>query len=148
MKIKTNYENINSLFDEREIRVRFSEVDSMAIVWHGSYVKYFEDGRESFGAKYGLGYMDVYAHGYMTPIVKIDINYKKPLIYGDTAIVKTTFSNTPAAKIIFNYEIRRKNDNEIIATGQTIQIFMNADRNLELLPPLFFTEWKNKNLYQ
>ena len=36
------------LTDRKEIIVRFSEVDSMRIVWHGNYLKYFEDGRESF----------------------------------------------------------------------------------------------------
>ena len=32
-----------------ELKVRFNEVDSMAIVWHGNYVKYFEDARIAFG---------------------------------------------------------------------------------------------------
>ena len=38
------------------IRVRFSEVDSMQVVWHGEYMRYFEDGREDFGRRFaGLG---------------------------------------------------------------------------------------------
>ena len=41
----------------KRIDIRFSEVDSMNIVWHGSYPLYFEDAREAFGQKYGLGYM-------------------------------------------------------------------------------------------
>ena len=50
--------------------VRFSEVDSMCVVWHGSYVRYLEDGREAFGKKYaGIGYMDMYSNGYTAPIV-------------------------------------------------------------------------------
>ena len=32
--------------------IRFSEVDSMGVVWHGNYAKYFEDAREEFGRKY------------------------------------------------------------------------------------------------
>ena len=31
---------------EKKIDIRFSEVDSMGVVWHGSFVKYLEDGRE------------------------------------------------------------------------------------------------------
>lgn len=51
------------------IRVRFSEVDSMQVVWHGEYVRYFEDGREAFGRKYpGIGYLDIYGAGYTAPI--------------------------------------------------------------------------------
>ena len=48
----------------KEIDVRFSEVDSMNFVWHGAYALYFEDGREAFGAKYGLGYLDIFRAGY------------------------------------------------------------------------------------
>ena len=40
----------------KEFAVRFSEVDSMNVVWHGSYPLYFEDAREAFGKKYGLEY--------------------------------------------------------------------------------------------
>lgn len=34
----------------KTLTIRFSEVDSMGIVWHGSYALYFEDAREAFGA--------------------------------------------------------------------------------------------------
>ena len=45
------------LIARRDFSIRFSEVDSMNVVWHGSYPLYFEDAREEFGRKYGLGYM-------------------------------------------------------------------------------------------
>ena len=49
-----------SLVNKTSLRVRFSEVDSMQIVWHGEYVRYFEDGREACGRECaGLGYMDI-----------------------------------------------------------------------------------------
>ena len=41
---------------EKQFEVRFSEVDMMNIVWHGSYPLYLEDAREAFGEKYGLSY--------------------------------------------------------------------------------------------
>ena len=41
----------------KEVEIRFSEVDSMNVVWHGSYPLYFEDAREAFGKKFGLAYM-------------------------------------------------------------------------------------------
>ena len=48
------------LKDITDIKVRFSEVDSMGILWHGHYIKYFEDGRESFGRSFEFGYMNIY----------------------------------------------------------------------------------------
>lgn len=51
MKRKTN-QQIAALTNRTTFRVRFSEIDSMQIVWHGEYVRYFEDGREAFGKQY------------------------------------------------------------------------------------------------
>ena len=132
------------LTDLREVPVRFSEVDSMRIVWHGNYLKYFEDGRESFGLKYSLGYLDVYKHNVMIPIVKISCDYKRPLEYGDTAIVETRYIPTEAAKILFEYTIRRKKDHEVAATGSSIQVFLTPQGELLLTAPEFYTGWKNK----
>ena len=132
------------LIDRKEISVRFGEVDSMSIVWHGNYIKYFEDGRESFGAKYNLGYLDVYRYNIMIPIVKVSCDYKRPLVYGDTAIIETRYINTDAAKIMFEYSIYRKSDLELMATGSTVQVFLTPEKELLLTIPEFFSGWKKK----
>jgi acyl-CoA thioester hydrolase len=132
------------LIDSKEIAVRFGEVDSMAIVWHGNYIKYFEDGRESFGAKYNLGYLDVYRNNIMIPIVKVTCDYKKPLVYGDIAIIETRFVNSEAAKIKFEYSVFRKSDHELMATGTTMQVFLTPEKELLLMAPEFFIGWKKK----
>ena len=134
-----------SLPHEIEIKVRFSEVDSMGIVWHGNYVKYLEDGREAFGKKYQLTYMGVFNdHGYMIPLVKLDIEYKNQLFYEDELVLKTTLIDNPAAKICFEYELRRKSDNMLILKAETIQIFLTKDRELVLIMPEFFEDWREK----
>ena len=116
----------------------------MKIVWHGNYLKYFEDGRESFGLKYNIGYLDVYKQNLMIPIVKLDCEYKKPLEYGETAIVETNFINSEAAKILFEYKIFRKSDNVLVATGSSMQVFLTPERELLLTTPQFFIDWKKK----
>jgi acyl-CoA thioester hydrolase len=128
-----------------ETQVRFSEVDSMGVVWHGNYVRYFEDGREAFGNQYGINYMDFYRVGVMIPIVKITCDFKKPLKYGDTAIIDTRFVNSEAAKLQYDYIIYRNNSDEIVATGSTVQVFLNPGMELLLDIPSFFYEWKKSH---
>lgn len=128
----------------KEITVRFNEVDSMGIVWHGSYALYFEDGREEFGREYHLGYLDIFNSGFYAPLVELDFKFKKPLIYGDKAIVRTTYFNTRAAKIIFEYEITSPADNSIIATGSSIQVFLDKNYDLVLYNPDFYLNWKKE----
>ena len=125
--------------------VRFSEVDSMQVVWHGEYVRYFEDGREAFGREYpGLGYLDFYANGYTAPIVDLQLQYVSPLTVNDIAVIETRFIDSPAAKLCFEYIIRRKSDDALVARGSSVQVFVNADGNMELNIPVFFEEWKNQ----
>lgn len=141
---------IASLVSRTKFQVRFSEVDSMRIVWHGSYVKYLEDGREAFGREFkGLGYSDFFQSEYAAPIVDMQIQYKKPLTINDTAIVEVRYINTEAAKICFEYTIykestNKESTNEIIATASTVQVFLNKNEELELANPEFYLKWKER----
>ncbi len=128
----------------KEIEVRFSEVDSMGILWHGSYVKYLEDGREAFGKEYKLGYLDTLTEGYFVPLTQMNMDFKKPLVYGDSAIIKTTFVNSEAAKIQYKYEIRNKKDNSVVLTADSVQVFLDKKYQLVWNSPEFFIEWKKK----
>ena len=132
MKRKTSPHQA-ALTDRTTIKVRFSEIDSMQIVWHGEYVRYFEDGREAFGKRYGLDYMSIYREGYVVPIVDLTCQFKQPLSFGEEA-----------AKILFEYTIYRASDQNIVATGTTTQVFLNTNRELELVNPAFYIEWKKK----
>ena len=125
------------------VRVRFTETDPLGIVWHGNYIQYFEDGREAFGRAHGISYLDQKDHGFSTPIVKSSCEHKLPLKYGDIATVKVTYVDTPAAKMIFRYEIFNE-QNEVVCTGETVQVFVELGGELWLTLPDFFRNWKEK----
>jgi acyl-CoA thioester hydrolase len=127
---------------EIEIPIRFSEVDSMGIVWHGNYLKYFEDAREALGQKIGMGYMDVYDKGYMIPLVHSEIDYKSPIKYKDEISVKIWLKKEVAAKIVNDFEIFNKTTNKVVCTGNTVQAFIDIDCDLQLVVPEFYEKWK------
>lgn len=133
------------LTDQTEVVVKFNEADPLGIVWHGHYIRYFEDGREAFGKRYGVAYLDFYHNGLAVPVVSVNCDYKKPLRYGDSVIVETTFVNSPAAKLKFNYKIYESKTRTLVATGSSLQVFVNAKSfALELTMPEFFEKWKKK----
>lgn len=124
--------------------IRFSEVDSMNIVWHGSYMLYFEDAREAFGARYGLEFMTIFGNGYYAPLVEMDFKFKSPLRYESHPEIIITYRPTESAKIVFDYEIRDRDTGTVCATGRSVQVFM--DRNYELVweSPEFYRNWQKK----
>ena len=123
MKKSTTHEKSHLKFSH-PIRVRFNEVDSLNIVWHGHYVKYFEEGREAFGRVFGLTYLDAKTHGYATPIVKTVLEHQSPLRYGEVATIETTYLNSRAAKLMFAYRITNEKG-DTVCTGETTQVFTN-----------------------
>lgn len=130
-------------------RVRFSEVDSMQIVWHGEYIRYFEDGREAFGREYpGIGYLDFYANGYTAPVVDLQVQYLSPLTVNEMAIVETRYIRTEAAKLCFEYVIYRESDGAVVARGRSIQVFLDREGNMILNNPPFYDLWQTKWLTQ
>ncbi|HNW67890.1 MAG TPA: acyl-CoA thioesterase [Bacteroidales bacterium] len=124
--------------------VRFSEVDSMNIVWHGNYALYFEDARELFGKKYGLEYLFIYENGFYTPLVELHLNYKQPIRYQDNVQITITYRNTDAAKIIFDYEIVNLNTHKLMVKGYSVQVFLDKDYQLVWNCPTFYQNWKKE----
>ena len=138
---------VKKLVSTTEVLVRFNEADPLGIVWHGHYIRYFEDGREDFGKQYGIGYLDFYNNGFVIPVVNVDCSFKKPLRYGDSVIVETSFIPCDAAKIQFSYRLFNKQNMELVATGNSVQVFLDKELSvLQILNPPFFEEWKRKNL--
>lgn len=136
-----------SLSHNTKIHVRFSECDPLKIVWHGNYVKYFEDGREDFGRAYNFSYLEIYSkNGLSVPLVHLEMDYKRSVSFGETLTVETTLIDDPAAKIVFEYKIYNR-DNQVVCTGKTIQAFVHLEKKeLLITMPPFFEAWKNEYL--
>lgn len=128
----------------KEIDIRFSEVDSMQIVWHGSYPLYLEDAREEFGKKYGLGYLFIYGNGYYSPLVEMNFSFKSAIVYGTRIRVDIIYRYTKAAKLIFDYEIYDTRDNRLLSQAHTVQVFLDKAQNLMWTNPDFYLEWQRK----
>jgi len=127
-----------------DIRVRFSEVDMMGVVWHGHYAKFFEDGRADFARKYELNYLDLVGAGLTAPVVKMNVNYKKPLHYDQPAYIETIFKDSRAARLEYKYRIYTHETRELITEGSTLQVFVNSRGQLMLSIPEPFILWKTK----
>jgi acyl-CoA thioester hydrolase len=131
------------LSDRTEISVRFNEADPLGIVWHGHYIRYFEDGREAFGQKYGIGYLDFYREGIVVPVVSIHCDYKRSLRYGERVVVESIYTPCEAAKLRFDYKLYNAETGILIATGASTQVFLDKDTSaLQLINPPFFEHWK------
>lgn len=115
--------------------VRFPEVDSYGVVWHGHYVLYFEVARNALCAAGGLTPAEALAAGYKVPITRFDVALKRPARLDDTLEVSAWLRPPQVAKLVMDYEIRRLPAKELLATGTTEQVFLNPKGDLLLTLP-------------
>ncbi|HLV46620.1 MAG TPA: acyl-CoA thioesterase [Flavobacterium sp.] len=143
IKRKEPSEGAKAVTSIYQFRVRFNETDPLGIVWHGNYLVYFEEGREAFGREHNLTYLDIENEGFVVPIVKSECEHKLSLKYGEYATIETTLMPTLAAKMIFVYKIFNE-QNKLVCTGKTTQVFVDKEGVLSLNNPAFYEKWKQK----
>ena len=73
-----------------KIRVRYGETDQMGFVYYGVYAQYFEVGRVELLRSLGVDYKSLEEEGYFLPVVNLEVQYKKPALYDNELIIKTT----------------------------------------------------------
>lgn len=114
-------------YDETEIRVRFNEVDSWGIVWHGHYIAWFEVGRMALLGKFQLLPQDFSRMGYLAPVVDLKCVYKEPARLDEEILIRTTIVKPTKAALTFLFEILRKSDRKVLASGEETQVLLTLD---------------------
>lgn len=120
-----------------QINVRYAETDMMGIVYHGSYLPWFEIGRTNLLKEYGIPYRQLEKDGYFLPVIEVQAKYHRPAVYDDTVTVVTTLREKPSLRITLEYEIRR--GDELLVTGKTMHAFIDREGR-PVRPPTSFTE--------
>ncbi len=138
---------MRTLRDICRVQVKFSEIDLMRRVWHGSFVTYFEDGRESFGRHYpGIGYADMQREGIYAPVYDIHVKYLAPLALDDVAVIYTDYIYKPGARLDYHYQVYRESDGRLCAEGESVQLFIDVNGELMLEKPAYYQQWQDKFL--
>jgi len=108
-----------------EIRVYYADTDHEGVVYYANYLRWFEIGRTEILRQYGYDYSGIEKNNIIVPVVEVKCSYKQSAKYNDVAIINTTIGNIGNSSIRFNYEVKRKIDNELLAEGYTINVFVD-----------------------
>ena len=117
-----------------EIRVPYADVDQMRCVHHTNYLKYFEQGRTELLRESGWAYRDLEAAGIYFVVTKAVCNYHSPARYDDLLIVTATLGRVTLARIDHHYELRRKSESALLASGQTTLACVDGEGQIIPMP--------------
>jgi acyl-CoA thioester hydrolase len=110
----------------KEVEVRYAETDQMGVVYHTNYLVWMEIGRTALIQELGFNYADLEKEGFIAPVLDLQASYKKPVRYGEKAIIKTWVEAYDGIRTTYGYEILSE-DGEVAVTGMTKHVCVKKD---------------------
>lgn len=127
---------------EARLRVRYAETDQMGVVYYANYIVWMEVGRVELCKSVGFNYRDMERDdAILLAVAEAHCRYLSPARFDDEVIVKTWIEEANIRMVSFGYQMRRAEDDRVLATGETKHIFCSPDLRRTRLPekyrPLF-----------
>jgi len=128
------------LISKKEVEVRYAETDQMGVVYHANYLVWMELGRTKLIKDLGFSYAAMESDGVISPVIDLQVSYKKPLRYGETALVKTWIDHYDGLRVIYGYEIVRP-DGEVSVNATSSHVCVKKDSFRPISIRKHYPEW-------
>ena len=132
----------NTVWHRCETRTLYADTDRSQVVYHANYLRYFELGRASLMRDAAYPYKEVEESGYVYPIIKVDVDYFRPLHYDDAMWIHTRPSALERVRLQFDYVITHQESGDIVCKGFTRHCAVNAAGTPVEVDPKTIHLWK------
>ncbi|PYR56580.1 MAG: hypothetical protein DMF85_16160 [Acidobacteria bacterium] len=102
------------------LRVRYAETDKMGVVYYANYFVWFEVGRADLLRSLGWTYREMELAGVSLPVIEAHCEYHRPARYDDELEVRTEGRMLSPVRMGFNYDVVRRDDRSLAASGRTV----------------------------
>ena len=92
------------------LRVYYEDTDVAGIVYHGSYVRFFERGRTEWLRELGFDQQLLIEQGLAFAVTEMQLKYRKAARFNALLEVVTTVKSTGHASMVFEQRIRDAED--------------------------------------
>ncbi len=121
------------------VRVRYCECDPMNVAHHAAYIPWLEIGRTEILRDAGVTYAQLEHAGIFLVVAKLDMRYKRPILYDDLVEVRTRWTGGSRVKINHEYEVAvvergGKMVDELAAAGSTVLACVDQAGRIQELP--------------
>ena len=131
--------NPSNLSHKTTIRVIYGDTDTMGVVYHANYLRWFEIGRTELFRHMGLPYREIESRGLMLPVSEVNCKYHVPAKYDDVLVIEARLNIGFRAGMQFDYTIASEDGAVVHTTGYTRHAFVNT-RGKVVRPPDFIRE--------
>ena len=102
------------------IRVRYAETDKMGVVYYANYFVWFEVARTDLLRSLGWTYREMEHAGVALPVIEAHCDYHRPARYDEEIEVRAKGRMLSPVRMEFTYEVVRRDDQMVAASGRTV----------------------------
>lgn len=106
-------------------RVQYYETDKMQCTHHSNYIRFMEEARLDFLDKIGYGYARMEKEGLISPVISVEVQYKKPTTFDDIICIEVALKSMTLAKMEFGYTMTCRG--EVVCLAKSEHCFLNKD---------------------
>ncbi|HEU4432820.1 MAG TPA: thioesterase family protein [Pyrinomonadaceae bacterium] len=111
-----------------EERVRWGDVDAARIIFYGAYIRFFEYAETELFREVGLQYGVMFDElKIWLPRVHLECDFKRAARLDDLLEVSVFVGRFGTKSMRLNFEVRRKGEEELIATAHFVLAAVNQD---------------------
>ena len=119
------------------VRARYGETDQAGVVYHATYLRFFERGRSEFLRVMGTP-PDRQDHGIFA-VIRVEIDYRSPGRIHDALIVRTRFEGMKGPRLNFHQTVTR--GDEVLAEAIVVAVAIHADGRVRRPSVAELTHW-------
>lgn len=127
-----------------KMRVHFYDTDTMGVVHHANYIRWFETGRVEFLRSIGITLTEMMSDGILFPLTEIKAKFLHSAKFDEDLELETIPVELTKVKMEFKYKLRRQSDGELLVKGYSQNVFTNAATGkISRLPEKYFEKMEN-----
>lgn len=109
------------------VRVRYAETDKMGVVYYANYFIWFEVARAELLRSLGWSYREMEHAGVALPVIEAHCAYHRSARYDDELDVRAEAHMLSPVRMEFTYEVIRREDAALAASGTTVHAAVDAN---------------------
>ena len=108
------------------VRVRYAETDKMGVVYYANYFVWFEVARADLLRSLGWSYREMEREGVSLPVIDAHCQYHRSVRYDDELEVRAEGRLLSKVRMEFSYQVVRRDDQVLAASGRTVHAALDA----------------------
>jgi acyl-CoA thioester hydrolase len=106
----------------------------MGVVYYAHYFVWFEVARAEVMRGLGSTYRALEDEGVRLPVIDAECHYRRPARYDDEIQIRAAGRLVSPVRVVFDYEVFVKGEDEPVAVGQTVHAAIGRDGRPRRLP--------------